>query len=68
MSAATSASTGTRTRRGGKRQGELSDFDRGRIVGLDEGGIGIREIGRRLGRNEATIRSFLKRWVKSEST
>ena len=55
MSAATSASARS------KRQGEMGDFEKGRIVGLHEAGISKREIGRRLGRNESTIRNFLKR-------
>jgi len=43
------------------RQGEMSDFDKGRIVGWHDEGVSKREIGRRLGRNESTIRAFLKR-------
>ena len=59
-----SAATSTSNRKGEKRQGELSDFDKGRIVGWSDGGIPKREIERQLGRNEATIRAFIKQWVK----
>jgi len=51
----------TSNRKGEKRQGEMNDFDKGRIVGWHDEGVGKREIGRRLGRNEATVRAFLKR-------
>ena len=50
-----------------KRQGEISDFDKGRIVGWHDEGVSKREIGHRLGRNESTIRNFFKRCVKSKS-
>ena len=56
MWAATSASAGS------KRQGEMSDFEKGQIVGLHKAGILKRENGRQLGRNESTIQNFLKRW------
>ena len=58
MSAQASTSeSGTTSQRG---RGELSVFDKGRIVGE---GVSKKEIGRRLGRNESTIRTFLKRQV-----
>ncbi|KAF8437876.1 hypothetical protein BGX38DRAFT_1273814 [Terfezia claveryi] len=46
-------------------KGEMSDFYKGRIVGWHDEGISKREIGRRLRRNESTIRSFLKRYAEN---
>jgi len=68
MSEVISASArSTATRSTSKRQGEMSDFDKGRIVGWHDEGVSKREIGRRLGWNKSTIRNFLKWYVKSKS-
>lgn len=55
----------TRSTSSHQPKGEMSDFDKGRIVGWHDEGISKREIGRRLGRNESTIRSFLKRYAEN---
>jgi len=49
----------TSNRKGEKQQGKMNDFDKGGIVGWHDEGVGKREIGRRLGRNEATVRTLL---------
>ena len=59
--ASTSAASDTGSTSKRPPQGEMSDFDKGRIVGWHDEGVSKREIGRRLGRNESTIRAFLKR-------
>ena len=41
---------------------QLTDFERGRIVGLREGGLSYREIGLRLNRNPATIMRVYQIW------
>ena len=49
-----------------QRKEEMSEFDKGRIVGWNDECVPKREMGRRLGRNESTIRTFLKRWLKMQ--
>ena len=44
------------------KKGELTEFQKGWIVGAHDFGASNREIGRRLGRNESTVRTFLKRY------
>ena len=41
---------------------QLSDFERGRIVGMKEAGLSLREIGRRIGRNPVTIMRCWQSW------
>ena len=44
----------------GRKGKEISVFDKGRIVGGHDEGVSKKVIGRRLDRNESTIRAFLK--------
>lgn len=41
---------------------QLSEFEKGKIVGLADHGVAMREIGRRLDRDIAVISRFLKRF------
>jgi IS30 family transposase len=66
--ASASISAGTTGTSSCQRKEEMSEFDKGRIVGWNDEGVPKREMGRQLGRNESTIRIFLKRWVKSKYT
>lgn len=43
---------------------QLSEFDRGRIVGLREGGFSYREIANRLNRNQSTIMRCYQSWTR----
>lgn len=43
---------------------QLSEFDRGRIVGLREGGFSFREIANRLNRNQSTIIRCYQAWTR----
>ena len=44
---------------------QLSEFDRGRIIGLKEAGWKNPRIARHLNRSNATIRRFWQGWVES---
>ena len=44
----------------GQKGKEICLFDKGQIVGWHDEGVSKKEIGRRLDRNESTIRAFLK--------
>ena len=44
----------------GRKGKEISVLDEGRIVGWHDEGVSKKVIGCRLGRNESTIRAFLK--------
>ena len=44
----------------GRKGKEISVLDEGRIVGWHDEGVSKKVIGRRLDRNETTIRAFLK--------
>lgn len=41
---------------------QISDFERGRIIGLHEGGVSLREIARRLGRAPSTVLRIRTAW------
>lgn len=47
---------------------QLSEFDRGRIVGLREGNMSFREIARHVGRNQATVFRCWQAWVEQQRT
>ena len=46
--------------RGNYRQ--LNDFERGRIIGMREAGLSIRDIAARVNRNVATVMRCRSRW------
>ncbi|GBN59442.1 Transposable element Tc1 transposase, partial [Araneus ventricosus] len=46
---------------------QLTEFERGRVVGLREGGFFFRDIAERLGRNVSTVRDRWQQWSR-EST
>ncbi|GBM04277.1 hypothetical protein AVEN_41081-1 [Araneus ventricosus] len=46
---------------------ELTEFERGRVVGLREGGFFSHDIAERLGRNVSTVHDCLQQWSR-EST
>ena len=43
---------------------QLTEVERGRIIGLREGGLSIRDIARRVGRSVATISLCWRRWTE----
>ncbi|GFX17189.1 HTH_Tnp_Tc3_2 domain-containing protein [Trichonephila clavipes] len=45
---------------------QLSEFERGRIIGLKEGGWANRRIARLMGRSDAAIRRCCQEWVDCE--
>ncbi|GFX14725.1 transposable element Tcb1 transposase [Trichonephila clavipes] len=46
---------------------QLSEFDRGRIVAYRDCGLSLREIGSRIGRNQATVMRICNRWMQEVS-
>ncbi|GFX72860.1 HTH_38 domain-containing protein [Trichonephila clavipes] len=44
--------------------GQLSEFDRGRIVAYRDSGLPFREIGSRVGRNQTTVMRICDHWLK----
>ncbi|GFV53804.1 hypothetical protein TNCV_1592271 [Trichonephila clavipes] len=42
----------------------VSEFDRGRIVANREYGLSFREMGQRVGRNQATVMQICHRWMQ----
>lgn len=49
------------------RYSHLTMFERGRIVGLHEGGVSFREIGRRLNRNHSTVLRCWNAWIAEQA-
>ncbi|KFM62725.1 Transposable element Tcb1 transposase, partial [Stegodyphus mimosarum] len=47
---------------------QVSEFDRGRIVAYRECGLSFREIGTRVGRNQATVMRIYDRWMQEAKT
>ncbi|GFV41974.1 transposable element Tcb1 transposase [Trichonephila clavipes] len=47
---------------------QVSEFDIGRIVAYRDCGLSFREIGSRVGRNQATVRRVCDRWMQEGTT
>lgn len=47
---------------------QVSEFDRGRIVAYRDCGLSFREIGQRVGRNQATVMRICNRWMQEGTT
>ena len=47
---------------------QVSEFDRGRIVAYRDCGLSFREIGDRVGRNQATVMRICNRWMQEGTT
>ncbi|GFW69979.1 transposable element Tcb1 transposase [Trichonephila clavipes] len=47
---------------------QVSKFDRGRIVAHRVCGLSFREIGSRVGRNQATVMRIYDRWMQEGTT
>ncbi|GFX85289.1 transposable element Tcb1 transposase [Trichonephila clavipes] len=47
---------------------QVSEFDRGRIVAYRDCGLSFREIGSRVGRNQATVMWICDRWMQEGTT
>ncbi|GFW44549.1 hypothetical protein TNCV_4480951 [Trichonephila clavipes] len=47
---------------------QVSEFDRGRIVAYRDCGLSFREIGSRVGRNQATVMWIFDRWRQESTT
>ncbi|GFY32926.1 uncharacterized protein TNCV_2876751 [Trichonephila clavipes] len=45
---------------------QVSEFDRRRIVSYGNCALSFREIGQRVGRNQATVMRFCHRWMQEE--
>lgn len=45
---------------------QLSDFERGRVIGLREGGLSVRDIAQRIGRSVSTISRCWRRWTEGQ--
>ncbi|GBM33015.1 hypothetical protein AVEN_263504-1 [Araneus ventricosus] len=43
---------------------QLTEFERGRVIGLREGGFSFRDIAERLGRNVSTVHDCWVRWSR----
>ncbi|GFS68472.1 transposable element Tcb1 transposase [Trichonephila clavipes] len=48
--------------------GQVSEFDRGRIVAYRECGLSFRKIGSRVGRNQTTVMRICDRWMQEGTT
>ncbi|GFS60179.1 HTH_38 domain-containing protein [Trichonephila clavipes] len=48
--------------------GQVSDFDRGRIVAYQDCGLSFREIGSRAGRNQTTVMRICYLWIQKGTT
>ncbi|GJQ66416.1 hypothetical protein Trydic_g4430 [Trypoxylus dichotomus] len=46
-----------------RNDGQLSEFDRGLIVGLRESGFSLKEVKNLLHRNQSTIKSCYQPWI-----
>lgn len=49
--------------RGLQRGGQCSEFDRGRVIGLLEGGLSQAEVARIMGRTRSTVQRWWNRWI-----
>ncbi|GFV53844.1 HTH_38 domain-containing protein [Trichonephila clavipes] len=47
---------------------QVSEFDRRRIVAYRDCALSFREIGQRVGRNQATVRRICHRWMQEDMT
>ncbi|GFX56254.1 uncharacterized protein TNCV_2241881 [Trichonephila clavipes] len=47
---------------------QVSEYDRGRIVASRDCKLSFREIGQRVGRNQAIVRQIYHRWMQEETT
>ncbi|GBL96689.1 hypothetical protein AVEN_111834-1 [Araneus ventricosus] len=43
---------------------QLTEFERGRVVGLHEGGFSFRDIAEKLGRNVSTVHCYWQQWSR----
>ncbi|GFS52739.1 HTH_38 domain-containing protein [Trichonephila clavipes] len=50
-------------RRNRRQYEQLTDFDRGRIIGLREAGWSNRRIGRHLGRSDMVVARWWQQWI-----
>ncbi|GFU76270.1 HTH_38 domain-containing protein [Trichonephila clavipes] len=50
-------------RRNRRQYEQLTDFDRGRIIGLREAGWSNRRIGRHLGRSDMVVARCWQQWI-----
>ncbi|GFT38737.1 transposable element Tcb2 transposase [Trichonephila clavipes] len=57
-----------RPRRNKEKFHQLKEFDRGRIIGLREGGFSYRAIGVRVKRNSSTVMRVWKQWTDEHRT
>ncbi|GFT91386.1 transposable element Tcb1 transposase [Trichonephila clavipes] len=48
--------------------GQVSEFDKGRIVAYRDCGLSFREIGSRVGRNQTTVMRICDRWMQDDTT
>ncbi|GFY23875.1 transposable element Tcb1 transposase [Trichonephila clavipes] len=48
--------------------GQVSEFDRGRIVAYRYWGLSFRQIGSRVGRNQTTVKRICDRWIQEGMT
>ncbi|GFX98844.1 transposable element Tc1 transposase [Trichonephila clavipes] len=55
-------------RRNRRQYEQLTDFDRGRIIGLREAGWSNRRIGRHLGRSDMVVARCWQQWITEVST
>ncbi|GBM00436.1 hypothetical protein AVEN_179241-1 [Araneus ventricosus] len=46
---------------------QLTEFERGRVVGLREGGFSFRDIAERLGRNVSTVHDCWQQWSREDT-
>ncbi|GBM36106.1 hypothetical protein AVEN_179102-1 [Araneus ventricosus] len=42
----------------------FTEFERGRVVGLREGGFSFRDIAEKLGRNVSTVHDYWRQWSR----
>ena len=47
---------------------QLTEFERGRVIGLREGGFSFRNIAERLGRNVSTVHDCWQQWSREGAT
>ena len=51
-------------RRQRRQYQQLNEFERGRVIGLREGGLSFRAIAERLGRNVSTVHACWRQWSR----
>ncbi|GFV94544.1 transposable element Tc1 transposase [Trichonephila clavipes] len=54
-------------RKQGRHYQHLTDFERGRVIGLQEGGFSYRDIAERLGPNVSTVHDFEEQWSRDRT-